>query len=64
MSENNIPLGRRIRVWILYLPARLLKFILFLIVDVGGRLYGWSNPRPRPVYRPESAEDRISRLSR
>lgn len=63
MIHSEVSFFRRVLIWLLYLPARFIRLVLYLIVDVGGRMYGWSNPRPAP-YRPESAEDRIGRLSR
>ncbi|MBZ0318258.1 MAG: hypothetical protein K8L91_17700 [Anaerolineae bacterium] len=63
MTNTEVPFFRRVLAWVLYLPTRFIKLVLYLVVDVGGRLYGWSNPRPAP-YRPESPQDRINRLSR
>lgn len=63
MINSEVSFFRRGLAWVLYLPARFIKLVLYLIVDVGGRMVGWSNPRPAP-YRPESAEDRMNRLSR
>lgn len=63
MIHSEVSFFRRVLAGPLYLPARFIKLVLYLIVDVGGRLFGWSNPRPAP-YRKESTQDRIGRLTR
>ncbi|GIK67476.1 MAG: hypothetical protein BroJett018_52700 [Chloroflexota bacterium] len=61
-----VPFLRRVVVQILYLPVRLIKLVLFLIIDV----YALAAPlkprlqKPQPAYKPESQEERINRLTR